>query len=133
MRRRYLTIALAAAGLAFAIAPARSAKPDSGRGQKVFGACAACHSLGPDRSMTGPSLAELWNRKAGSLASFPRYSSALRSSGIVWNDKTLDEWIKDPEHFIPGNDMTFDGVKEDQQRADLLAFLKDATKTGGSQ
>jgi cytochrome c len=135
MRRRYLAIVLvlAAAGLAFAIAPARSAKPDSGRGQKVFGACAACHSLEPDRSMTGPSLSGVWNRKAGSLASFPRYSSALKSSGVVWDAKTLDEWIKDPQHLVPGNDMTFDGMKNDQQRADLLAFLKDATKTGSPQ
>jgi cytochrome c len=133
MRRRYLTVALAAAGILFAVTAAWSAKPDANRGQKVFGACAACHSLVPDRSMTGPSLSGVWNRKAGSLASFPRYSSALKSSGAVWNDKTLDEWITDPQHLVPGNDMTFDGMKNDQQRADLLAFLKDATKTGSPQ
>jgi cytochrome c len=80
--------------------------------------------------MTGPSLADLWNRKAGSLTSFPRYSSALRSSGVVWNDRTLDDWIKDPQHLIPGNDMTFQGIKNDEQRADLLAFLKRATEPG---
>src|SRR6266571_4510768 len=124
MRRRYLTIALAAAGLAFAIAPARSAKPDSARGQRVFGACAACHALEPDRSMTGPSLANLWQRKAGSLASFPRYSSALKSSSVVWDDLTLDAWLHDPAHFIPGNTMTFRGIPDGQQRADLVAFLK---------
>jgi cytochrome c len=80
--------------------------------------------------MTGPSLAGLWDRKTGSLASFPRYSSALKSSGIVWNDKTLDEWIKNPQGLIPGNDMTFQGVQNDQQRADLLAFLRQATQPG---
>lgn len=80
--------------------------------------------------MTGPSLAHLWNRKAGSLANFPRYSPALKSSGIVWNDKTLDEWIKNPEQLVPGNDMPFQGIKDDQQRADLLAFLKQATQPG---
>ena len=80
--------------------------------------------------MTGPSLADLWNRKAGTLASFPRYSSALKSSGIVWNDKTLGDWIKNPQKLIPGNDMTFQGIKNDQQRADLLAFLKQATQPG---
>jgi cytochrome c len=78
--------------------------------------------------MTGPSLAELW--KAGSLPRFPRYSSALKSSGIIWNDDTLDEWLKDPQHFIPGNTMTFAGIKDPHQRADLLAFLKDATRPG---
>jgi cytochrome c len=100
------------------------------RGERMYRACVACHSLDPNRNMTGPSLAEIWNRKSGSLASFPRYSPALKSAGIVWNDDTLDEWIKDPQHFIPGNTMTFQGVKDARQRADLLAFLKDATQPG---
>lgn len=91
-------------------------------------ACVPCHALVPDRNTTGPSLAEVWNRRAGSLPGFSRYSPALKSSGIVWNDDTLDEWIKDPQHFIPGNTMTFPGMKDARQRADLLAFLKDATE-----
>ena len=103
------------------------------RGQRIFGACAACHSLQPDQSMTGPSLASLWNRKAGSLSSFSRYSSALKSANVVWNDKTLDEWIKDPQQLVPNNEMTFAGIKEAQPRADLLAFLKEAAEKGGSQ
>lgn len=108
-------------------------KANPTRGQRVFGACAACHSLQPDRNMTGPSLAHLWNRKAGTLQSFTRYSSALKSANIVWDDDTLDEWIKDPQHFIPGNEMTFAGIKDNQPRADLLAFLKEATQAGSSQ
>ena len=100
------------------------------RGERMYRACVACHSLEPNRNMTGPSLAGLWSRQSGSLASFPRYSSALKSAGIVWNDDTLDEWIKDPLHFIPGNTMTFPGMKDARQRADLLAFLKDATQPG---
>ena len=103
------------------------------RGQRVFGACAACHSFQPDRNMTGPSLADLWGRKAGKLASFSRYSSALKSANFEWGDKTLDEWINDPQHLVPGNEMTFPGIKDAQQRADLLAFLKGATKKGASQ
>jgi len=83
--------------------------------------------------MTGPSLANLWNRKAGTLQSFTRYSSALKSANIVWDDDTLDEWIKDPQHFIPGNEMTFAGINDNQPRADLLAFLKEATQAGSSQ
>jgi cytochrome c len=118
----HLGTGLAVASLLAAFAPAWSA-PDADRGQRVFGACAACHSLEPHRSMTGPSLAGLWGRKAGSLPGFPRYSSALQASGIVWNDKTLDDWITDPQHLVPGNDMTFRGIKNDQQRSDLLAFL----------
>jgi cytochrome c len=105
---------------------------NSTRGQRVFGACAACHSLQPDQNMTGPSLAGLWNRKAGTVASFTRYSPALRSANIIWNDKTLDDWITDPQHLIPGNQMTFAGIKDTRQRADLLAFLKEATQSGAS-
>ena len=105
---------------------------NSTRGQRVFGACAACHSLQPDQNMTGPSLAGVWNRKAGSLASFSRYSPALQSANIVWNGKTLDDWITDPQHLVPGNQMTFAGIKDARQRADLLAFLKEATQPGAS-
>jgi cytochrome c len=114
-------------------AQAFAADSSAARGQRVFGACAACHSLQPDQNMTGPSLAQLWNRKAGSLASFSRYSSAMKSANVEWNDKTLDEWIADPQHVIPGNQMTFDGIKDPKQRADLIAFLKQATEGGGSQ
>ena len=102
------------------------------RGQRVFGACAACHSLQPDQSMTGPSLADLWGRKSGSLLSFYRYSPALKSANVTWDDKTLDDWITDPQHLVPGNEMTFDGIKDTRQRADLLAFLKQATQPGAS-
>jgi cytochrome c len=100
------------------------------RGERVFRACAPCHSLEANRNMTGPSLTDLWNRQAGGLPSFDRYSSALKSSGIIWQDNTLDEWLKDPQHFIPGNSMTFPGMKDARQRADLLAFLKEATQPG---
>ena len=114
-------------------AHAAAADGNPARGQRVFGACAACHSLQPGKNMTGPSLAEIWNRKAGRLDSFGRYSPALKAADIEWNDRTLDEWIEDPQHLVPGNEMTFAGIKDAQQRADLLAFLKDATKKGGSQ
>jgi cytochrome c len=109
-----------------------SAEGNSARGQHVFRACAACHSLQPDQNMTGPSLADLWGRKAGNLASFSRYSPALKSANIIWDEKTLDEWIKDPQHLVPDNEMTFEGIKDGQQRADLLAFLKQATQPGAS-
>jgi cytochrome c len=103
---------------------------DAARGERMYRACIACHSLDPNRNMTGPSLAQVWNRRSGSLASFPRYSPALKSAGIVWTDDTLDRWIEDPQHFIPGNTMTFPGMKDAQQRADLLAYLKDVMQPG---
>jgi cytochrome c len=107
------------------------AEPDNAaRGERMFRVCAPCHSLEPNRNMTGPSLAEIWNRRSGSLASFPRYSPALKSAGIIWNDDTLDQWIKDPQRFILGNTMTFQGIKDARQRADLLAYLKNVTRPG---
>jgi cytochrome c len=124
-----IVVQAAIAVIGFA-APAFAQSGDAARGQRIFRACAACHSLEPNRNMTGPSLAELWDRKAGSLASFPRYSTALKSSGVTWGDKSLDAWLADPQHFIPGNQMTFPGIKDARQRADLLAFLKDATQPG---
>ena len=127
---RIQSVAIAALMLP-ALSYRATAEPgNAANGERLYRACIACHSLETNRNMTGPSLAEVWNRKSGSLASFPRYSPALKSAGIVWNDATLDEWIKDPQHFIPENTMTFPGMKDARQRADLLAFLKDASQTG---
>lgn len=108
------------------------AEGDASRGQQGFRACAPCHSLEVDRNMTGPSLAGLWGRKAGSLPSFERYSDALKSSGIIWEDRSLDGWLTDPQRMVPDNDMPFDGIKDAHVRADLMAFLKEATRPGAS-
>ncbi|MBN8975971.1 MAG: c-type cytochrome [Rhizobiales bacterium] len=112
--------------------PSLAQSGDVTRGQQNFRACAACHSLEPDRNMTGPSLAGLWGRKAGTLPSFDRYSDALKSSGILWNDQTLDQWLTDPERMVPDNAMPFEGIKNNGARADLLAFLKQATNPGAA-
>jgi cytochrome c len=128
--QRLLSAAFAALGIIISAWPTWAADGNAVRGQKVFRACVACHSLVPDRNMTGPSLAGLWNRKAGTLKSFMRYSPALKSSDIIWDDRTLGEWLRDPQHVIPGNTMTVPGIKDAQQRTDLLAFLKGATQPG---
>jgi cytochrome c len=94
---------------------------------QAFQPCAACHSLEPGRQMTGPSLAGLWGRKAGSLAEFPRYSPALKSSGIAWDEDSLDAWLADPRAHVPGNYMIFPGIKDTHARAALIAYLKTAT------
>ena len=127
---RYGIFALATIAL---LSPALAQKGDASRGQQDFRACAPCHSLEPDRNMTGPSLANLWGRKAGSLPSFERYSDALKSSGIIWDDRALDGWLTDPQAMVPDNEMPFEGIKDGRARADLLAFLKEATKPGAPQ
>ena len=95
-------------------------------GLKAYQVCAACHSLEPGRNLTGPSLAKLFGRKAGTVPGFQRYSEALKRSGIVWNEQALDAWLRNPAKFIPGNDMVFPGVPSDTVRRDLIAFLKSA-------
>jgi cytochrome c len=80
--------------------------------------------------MTGPSLSGIWGRKAGGLTSFSRYSSALKSADVVWSEETLDSWIADPKAFIPGNHMGFTGLPDEQIRADIIAFLKQAAQVG---
>jgi cytochrome c len=128
--KRFAIAALATIAL---LSPASAQLGDAARGQQNFRACAPCHSLEPDRNMTGPSLANLWGRKAGSLPSFERYSEALKASGIIWDDRSLDGWLTDPDGMVPDNEMPFNGIKDTRVRADLLAFLKDATKPGAPQ
>jgi cytochrome c len=103
------------------------AEGDAQEGAKAFRACAACHSLTPGRHMTGPSLAGLWDRKAGTAAGFTRYSDALKSAGVTWNGESLDPWLADPSAFIPGNRMTFPGIRDAKARADLIAYLQQAS------
>jgi cytochrome c len=126
---RYGIIALVTIAL---VSPALAEQGDVSRGQQDFRACAPCHSLEPDRNMTGPSLANLWGRKAGGLSSFERYSDALKASVIIWDDRALDGWLTDPGRMVPDNEMPFEGIKDARVRADLLAFLKDATKPGAA-
>src|SRR5216684_404660 len=132
MRSLYNTL-LPAIALMFAFTiPALSAG-NADRGAALFRTCAACHSFKPDHNMTGPSLADFWERKAGTLKSFERYSPELKSSNIVWGETSLDLWLKSPQSLVPQNRMTFPGISDAHQRADLIAFLKQASAAGGIQ
>jgi cytochrome c len=116
-----------ALGLAvlFAGAPAQSAG-DPAAGQKVFNKCKTCHEVDQPKNKVGPQLIGIFGRKAGSLPDF-KYSDAMKNSGITWDDKTIAQYVKDPKGFIPGNKMTFAGLKSDQEVEDLIAYLKQAT------
>jgi cytochrome c len=119
------TIAAILGGCVLAAGTAQAAG-DAAAGARAFRACAACHSVAAGRQMTGPSLAGIVGRKAASVDSFLRYSPALKSASIVWNEQSLDAWLTDPKTVTPGNYMTFAGIKDAQVRADLIAFLKTA-------
>src|ERR1700704_6079262 len=99
---------------------------DAGRGAQLFRQCAACHSIAPGEHLTGPSLAHVVGHKAASAEGFQRYSDALKRSGVTWTDTTLDRWLADPNQLVPGNSMTFPGVRDQQARQDLIAYLKAA-------
>jgi len=130
MQRVFLAFALVLGGITGSTTA--NAAGDTESGARAFGACAACHSLEPARHMTGPSLAYLWGRKAGTAEGFARYSPALKSADVVWSDKTLDAWLADPKALVPGNSMTFPGIKDAKARAGLIAFLKSAGAEGSA-
>jgi cytochrome c len=110
-----------------------NAEGDSSRGARAFRACAACHSVEADRNLTGPSLANVLNRNAGSLPSFSRYSEPMKNSGVKWNEDSLDSFLKNPAEFMPGNHMTFPGIPDGDARADIIAYLKNGAPSGSRQ
>ena len=93
---------------------------DPQHGKEIYARCLACHALAYDR--VGPRHCGLLGRRAGSVPGFA-YSGAMKKSGIVWNKKTLDRFLADPTHTVPGTAMTYAGVPDAQERADLIAFL----------
>jgi cytochrome c len=110
-----------------AAVPAWAAGPgDVVRGEQVYARCQACHALATDR--VGPRHCGLFGRLAGSVPGFA-YSPAMKKSRIVWNDKTLDRFLAKPLAMVPGTAMTYDGVPDPQERADLIAYLKHANTT----
>jgi len=127
MRVSQVFVLIVVLAVTIVMAHTAAAAGDTDRGAKQFAACAACHSLEPNRNMTGPSLAGIWGRKAGGLASFDRYSPALKKADLIWDGTTLDRWLTSPAGLIPGNRMTFPGIADANKRADLLAYLKAAS------
>ena len=113
--------------LTAAIADRADAAGDREAGAQVFQTCAACHTLEPGAHRTGPSLAGVFGRKAGTAEGFHRYSDALRSADLVWREDTLDRFLADPQAFLPGNRMTFPGIADAQGCADVIAYLQTAT------
>jgi cytochrome c len=88
----------------------------------VFGQCEVCHSVDGING-TGPTLKGVVGRQAGTVPGF-RYSRAMKSAGITWDEKSLDRYLADPQEFVPGNVMPFSGIADSAQRAALIAYLK---------
>jgi nitrite reductase (NO-forming) len=99
---------------------ATSANAEQGR--QVYRKCQACHSLEAGRNTLGPSLAGIVGKKAAGVANYP-YSEALRASDLTWDIATLDRYLLDPQSAVPGNKMPFPGLKTENERRDVIAYL----------
>ena len=108
-----------------ALAAAGGPKGDTDAGRSaVEKRCTGCHAR--DHEKTGPRLAGVVGRKAGTVSGFP-YSDAVKKSAVVWNEAVLDKWLTDPESVIPDTDMAF-RLDNPMERAAIIAFLKETGK-----
>jgi cytochrome c len=117
-----MVIGMATAGAA------NAAEGNAKAGETVFKKCSACHTVTkPPKHGIGPSLVGVMGRKVGTAEGF-KYSDAMKNATVVWDEKAIDDYMKDPKNFIPKNKMVFVGLPKDVERADLIAYLKEAAK-----
>jgi len=110
--------------LALLVARESGAVGDPKRGALLFQRCASCHAVGPYASAGyGPQLNGIVGRRAAVTRDF-KYSEAMRKSGLTWDEKTLAAYLRAPHDVVPGTSMRFWGIKDEQQVADLLSYLK---------
>jgi cytochrome c len=99
-------------------------RDDPARGKALFEKrCTGCHALAGNHQ--GPQLRGVYGRTSGTVASYA-YSAALKKAGVVWDEKSLDGWLSNPDSFVPGNEMDF-LVSKPQERRDLIAYLKEVS------
>jgi len=90
-------------------------------GRAAYAQCAACHSVNGSNGL-GPTLKGVVGREAGQLPGF-RFSRAMKNAGITWDSRVLDAYLAAPQKVVPGNLMPFSGINDEQQRADIIAYL----------
>jgi cytochrome c len=114
----------ASASLIVLASTAGALAQDATAGEQSFKKCIACHAVGEGaKNKVGPELNGLDGRKAGSAEGY-NYSDANKSSGLVWDEATFKDYIKDPKARIPGTKMVFAGLKNEKEVGDLWAYLK---------
>jgi cytochrome c len=106
---------------------------DLAAGENSFKKCLPCHRIGPEaKNLVGPVLNGLDGRKSGTVGGY-NYSDANKNSGITWNEETFKEYITDPRAKIPGTKMVFAGIKNEKERGDLWAYLKQFDASGNKK
>ncbi|XAZ19529.1 cytochrome c family protein (plasmid) [Sinorhizobium sp. B11] len=123
MRKQFCLLTLVWVAIAL---PASSAWADGDpeKGQKLFARCSACHAT-TEQSKVGPGLFGVVDRPAGTADGYG-YSAAMKSSGLTWDEATLDAFLKSPSGVVKGTRMTV-SIQKDQDRADVIAYLKTLT------
>jgi cytochrome c len=104
--------------------PSWAVNGDPRHGAQIYQRCLACHSLEYNRS--GPRHCGVFGRQAGTLPGYV-YSKAMSASEITWDEWNLDRFLENPLKILPGTKMAYAGVKDPQDRADLISYLKQAT------
>ena len=100
---------------------------DLERGRKLYLQCRACHSLKENEPhKIGPNLFKIIGSTAGSMKGY-NYSDALSKSEILWTIENLDLWLEKPYEIIPGNKMVFSGMRKQEDRNDLIAYVYEET------
>ena len=121
-RLRLASLLAIAAALALPLPSAQA--QDAAAGEAVFKKnCAICHTTEPGKNKIGPSLAGVVGRKAGSAPGFS-YTDANKNSGITWSEAELDKYLTDPKAVVPGTKMLFAGLKNPDDRKNVIAYLK---------
>lgn len=98
---------------------------DAANGEKVYRKCQACHVIDEETNRVGPHQVAVVGRPAGVVEGF-RYSKAMSESGLVWDVETLNAYLENPRKFLKGTKMAFAGLKKEQDRADVIAYLLEA-------
>jgi cytochrome c len=124
---------LAFAGVMLAVTAGGALAQDLAAGENSFKKCLPCHSVGADaKNKVGPILNGLEGRKSGTIEGY-NYTDANKNSGITWDDKTFAEYITDPRAKIPGTKMVFAGIKSENERNALWAYLKQFDAKGAKK